>query len=121
MSKIVLAAALLAAASVFSTPMNSAQAQAQTQTSPTAEEPTKSKATERKARSDARKAAAAERKAKTAERKAQTKAARAAAHERQKQCGMEWKKMRTDGKVEKGMSWPKYYSACNKRLKEKTA
>lgn len=116
MSKIVLAA-VMAAAFAVSIPMNSSVAQ----TTTTKEEAAKDKASERKAKSDARKAAAVEKKAKTAEKKAQTKAARQAAHERQKQCGAEWKKARADGKVEKGMSWPKYYSACNKRLKEKAA
>jgi hypothetical protein len=36
---------------------------------------------------------------------------------RQKQCGAEWKAAKKEGKVEKGMTWPKYWSACNKRLK----
>lgn len=40
-----------------------------------------------------------------------------AARERQKQCGIEWKEAKSAGKVEKGMTWPKYWSACNKRLK----
>ena len=42
---------------------------------------------------------------------------RAAAHARQKQCGVEWKAAKAAGTVEKGMTWPKYWSACNKRLK----
>ena len=29
--------------------------------------------------------------------------------------------MRASGKVEQTMTWPKYYSACNKRLKDKAA
>jgi len=41
----------------------------------------------------------------------------AAARERQKKCGAEWKEAKKAGKVEKGMTWPKYWSACNKRLK----
>jgi uncharacterized low-complexity protein len=41
----------------------------------------------------------------------------AAARERQKKCGAEWKEAKAAGKVEKGMSWPKFWSACNKRLK----
>lgn len=117
MWKIVLAAALLAAF-VLSTPTNSAQAQVQ---STTKEEAATSKAADRKAKSEARKAAAAERKSKAAEKKVKAKAARQGAIERQKQCGAEWKTMRAGGKVEKGMTWPKYYSACNKRLKEKAA
>jgi hypothetical protein len=40
-----------------------------------------------------------------------------AARERQKKCGAEWKAAKAAGKVEKGMTWPKYWSACNKRLK----
>ena len=40
-----------------------------------------------------------------------------AARERQKKCGAEWKEAKAAGKVEKGMTWPKYWSACNKRLK----
>ena len=40
-----------------------------------------------------------------------------AARERQKKCGVEWKEAKAAGKVEKGMTWPKFWSACNKRLK----
>ena len=40
-----------------------------------------------------------------------------AMRERQKKCGAEWKEAKAAGKVEKGMTWPKYWSACNKRLK----
>ena len=40
-----------------------------------------------------------------------------AMRERQKKCGAEWKQAKAAGKIEKGMSWPKYWSACNKRLK----
>ena len=36
---------------------------------------------------------------------------------RQKQCGAEWKAAKAAGTVDKGMKWPKYWSACNKRLK----
>jgi hypothetical protein len=42
---------------------------------------------------------------------------RAAARARQKQCGAEWKQAKAAGKIEKGQTWPKYWSACNKRLK----
>jgi hypothetical protein len=42
---------------------------------------------------------------------------RAAARARQKQCGTEWKAAKAAGTVQKGMTWPKYWSACNKRLK----
>ena len=41
--------------------------------------------------------------------------------DRQKKCGAEWKEAKAAGKVEKGMTWPKYWSACNKRLKEAAA
>ena len=41
-----------------------------------------------------------------------------AMRERQKKCGAEWKEAKAAGKVEKGMKWPQYWSACNKRLKE---
>ncbi len=40
-----------------------------------------------------------------------------AMRERQRKCGAEWKEAKAAGKVEKGMTWPKYWSACNKRLK----
>jgi hypothetical protein len=40
-----------------------------------------------------------------------------AMRERQRTCGSEWKAAKAAGKVEKGMTWPKYWSACNKRLK----
>lgn len=56
-----------------------------------------------------------------AEKKAKATAARKAAQERQRQCGKEWKEARKAGTVDKGMTWSKYYSACNKRLKEKSA
>jgi len=40
-----------------------------------------------------------------------------AARERQKKCGAEWKAAKAAGKIEKGTTWPKFWSACNKRLK----
>ena len=40
-----------------------------------------------------------------------------AARERQKKCAAQWKEEKAAGKIEKGQSWPKYWSACNKRLK----
>ncbi|MDO8875258.1 MAG: hypothetical protein Q8M24_02345 [Pseudolabrys sp.] len=43
-----------------------------------------------------------------------------ALRDRQKKCGAEWKAAKAAGKVEKGMKWPKYWSACNKRLKSAT-
>ena len=41
----------------------------------------------------------------------------AAARERQKKCGAEWKDAKAGGTVAKDMTWPKFWSACNKRLK----
>ncbi len=38
-------------------------------------------------------------------------------HERQKKCGAEWKADKAAGKNEKTQTWPKFLSACNKRLK----
>jgi hypothetical protein len=43
------------------------------------------------------------------------------ARERQAKCGAEWREAKAKGTVEKGLTWPKFWSACNKRLKEKTA
>ena len=40
-----------------------------------------------------------------------------AARDRLKKCGAEWKATTAAGKVEKGMKWPQYWSACDKRLK----
>jgi hypothetical protein len=40
-----------------------------------------------------------------------------AARERMKKCAAEWKEAKAAGKIEKGQKWPKYWSACNKRLK----
>jgi peptidoglycan hydrolase CwlO-like protein len=58
--------------------------------------------------------AAAEKQTKT---KKPPTAGQIAAHERLKKCGAEWKEAKTAGKIEPGMKWPKYWSACNKRLK----
>ena len=44
-------------------------------------------------------------------------AAQLAERERIKKCGAEWKAAKAAGKIEKGMKWPQYWSACNKRLK----
>ena len=78
-------------------------------------------AAEKKAKADARKAKRAEARKAKAEKRATGSAGRRAARERQKQCGAEWKEARAAGKVEKGMTWPKYWSACNTRLKGKAA
>jgi uncharacterized protein (DUF2237 family) len=60
--------------------------------------------------------AMAQAKKKSAE-KPQATAGQLAARERQKKCGAEWKEAKAAGKIEKGMKWPQYWSACNKRLK----
>ena len=40
-----------------------------------------------------------------------------AVRERAKKCGAEWQEAKAAGRIEKGMKWPKFWSACNKRLK----
>lgn len=54
---------------------------------------------------------------KTAKPKKPPSAGQLAARERQKKCGAEWKAAKAAGKIETGMKWPKFWSACNKRLK----
>jgi len=54
---------------------------------------------------------------KTALTKRAPSAEQLAARERQKKCGNEWKEAKAAGKIEKGATWPKFWSACNKRLK----
>jgi hypothetical protein len=54
---------------------------------------------------------------KPAKAKKPPSAGQLAARERQKKCGAEWKAAKAAGKVEKGMKWPQFWSACNKRLK----
>jgi hypothetical protein len=45
--------------------------------------------------------------------------ARAATQARQKKCAAEWKAQKAELlKNDKKLTWPKYWSACNKRLKE---
>ncbi|MET0428584.1 MAG: hypothetical protein ABW026_08800 [Microvirga sp.] len=44
-------------------------------------------------------------------------AAQTALRERQKACGAEWKAVKASGKAEAGMKWPKFWSACNTRMK----
>ncbi len=78
-------------------------------------------AAEKKAKADERKAKRSEARKAKAEKRATVSAGRRAVRERQKQCGAEWKEARAAGKVEKGMTWPKYWSACNTRLKGKAA
>ena len=40
-----------------------------------------------------------------------------AARERQAKCSAEWKAAKAAGKLEAGVKWPKFWSACNARLK----
>lgn len=40
-----------------------------------------------------------------------------AARERMTKCSAEWKETKAAGKVEPGMKWPKFWSACNARMK----
>ncbi len=60
---------------------------------------------------------AEEKKAAKAEKKAKAREGRKATRDRQKQCGTEWKELRAAGKAAPTMTWPKFYSECNKRLK----
>jgi hypothetical protein len=93
---------------------------------PPAKPATEKSDAETKTKSDAKAKAAEERKAKRAEakkaraeKKAKASAARTAARERQKQCGTEWREAKKAGKIEKNQTWPKFWSACNARLKAK--
>ena len=49
--------------------------------------------------------------------KRQPSAGMLAARERAKKCVAVWREAKAAGKIEKGMKWPQYWSACNKRLK----
>ena len=53
---------------------------------------------------------------KNAKPKKEPTAGQLAARERQKKCAAEWKEAKAANKVE-GTTWPKFWSACNKRLK----
>ncbi|WP_414471485.1 hypothetical protein [Microvirga sp. M2] len=44
-------------------------------------------------------------------------AAQLAARERLTKCSAEWKAAKAGGKIEADMKWPKFWSACNTRLK----
>lgn len=57
---------------------------------------------------------------KKSKEKKELTAGQKAERERIKKCGAEWKEAKAAGKIEKGMKWPKYWSACNKRLKAET-
>jgi hypothetical protein len=44
-------------------------------------------------------------------------AAMAAMHDRQRKCGQMWSADKAAGKIPTGQTWPKYWSACNTKLK----
>lgn len=48
---------------------------------------------------------------------AQPSSAMTALHQRQEACGAEWGAAKAAGKIPAGQTWPKYWSACNTRLK----
>ncbi|MGB8447328.1 MAG: hypothetical protein WCE32_23425, partial [Pseudolabrys sp.] len=54
---------------------------------------------------------------KNAKTKKDPSAGQLATRERQKKYGAEWKEAKAGNKIEKGTTWPKFWSACNKRLK----
>ena len=54
-------------------------------------------------------------------KKRELTAGQKSARERQRQCGQEWREAKKAGKIEKGQTWPKFWSACNTRLKGKSA
>lgn len=119
-----LSATIITGAVLTFTALPGVPAFAQTPPAATTDKP---KAETGAAKSDAAKTSADEKKAKRAEarkakadKRATNSAGRRAMRDRQKQCGAEWKEARAAGKVEKGVTWPKYWSACNTRLKEKT-
>ena len=57
----------------------------------------------------------------TTQPKGEPTAAQLAMRDRRVKCGAEWRATKEKGVVEEGMTWPKYWSACNKRLKEQGA
>lgn len=113
MSKVILATAVAVALACAGLQGGSALAQ-----TPPAKETTDTDASKAK-KAEERKAKRAEAKKARAEKKEKASAARAAVRDRQKQCGAEWREARKAGTVEKNMTWPKYWSACNTRLKAK--
>jgi type IV secretory pathway VirB10-like protein len=125
MSKVILAA--IVAGALALTGLDSGRALAQTPPAKPATEKTDAKSDAKsETKSEAKSKAAEERKAKRAEakkaraeKKAKASAARSAARERQKQCGTEWREAKKAGKIEKNQTWPKFWSACNARLKAK--
>jgi hypothetical protein len=121
MSKVILAAVVVSALALSG--LHGGRTLAQTQPAKPSTEKTDTKT---EAQSESKSKAAEERKAKRAEakkqraeKKAKASAARAAVRERQKQCGAEWREAKKAGKLEKNQTWPKFWSACNARLKAK--
>jgi hypothetical protein len=54
---------------------------------------------------------------KNAKTKKEPRAGQLATRERQRKRGAESKEAKASNKIEKGTTWPKFWSACNKRLK----
>jgi hypothetical protein len=113
MSKVLLAATISAALAFAG--LDGGRVLAQTPPAKEATSKDDAKATKADERKAKREAAKKERAAK----KEKASSARAAVRERQKQCGTEWREAKKGGKLEKGMTWPKFWSACNTRLKTK--
>ena len=44
-------------------------------------------------------------------------AGQSAMRDRQRRCGAEWREAKAAGRIQQGMRWPQFWSACNKRLK----
>ena len=105
----VLAAALLAA------PLPALMHNAQAETAPAKPDTKATEATKATKGTKAKKAKGT--KAKKAKTKKPPTAGQIAAHKRAKECGAEWRAAKKAGKIEKDMTWPKYWSACNKRLR----
>ena len=76
------------------------------QAAPAAEEPAKTRRSKKK---------------KEAASKREPTASQMAARERQKKCAAEWKSAKAGGNVASGTKWPKFWSACNARMKDSKA
>jgi hypothetical protein len=104
---------------VHELPCNGGGAVAQTTPAKEATDKSDAKAADKTKAAEERKAKRAEARKARAEKKAKASAARTAARERQKQCGAEWREAKKAGTIEKNQTWPKFWSACNARLKPK--
>jgi hypothetical protein len=63
--------------------------------------------------------AAAQRRASTeknAKTKKEPRAGQLATRDRQKKCGAEWKEAKASNKIEKGTTWPKFWSEVRRQL-----